>query len=40
MRVLIVGAGIMGLCTAWAAVKRGHYIIIAEQAATIPTTVV
>src|ERR1700761_3457326 len=36
MRVLIVGAGIMGLCTAWAAVKRGHYIIIAEQAATIP----
>ena len=36
MRVLIVGAGIMGLSAAWALTKRGHETILLEQGASIP----
>lgn len=35
MRFVIVGAGIAGLSTAWAAAKRGHEVVLIEQA-TIP----
>jgi glycine/D-amino acid oxidase-like deaminating enzyme len=31
MKVSVVGAGIMGLATAWALVKRGHKVTIFEQ---------
>jgi len=37
MRVTIVGAGIMGLATAWSLAKRGHQVTLVEQAATIPS---
>ena len=37
MRVTLVGAGIMGLTTAWALTKRGHQVTLVEQAATIPS---
>ena len=33
MRVTVVGAGIMGLTTAWALTKRGHQVTLVEQAA-------
>ncbi len=36
MRVLIVGAGIMGLCTAWALTRRGHEVVLLEQASSVP----
>jgi sarcosine oxidase len=36
MNVIVVGAGIAGLCTAWSLVKAGHNVTILEQAATIP----
>src|SRR6185436_15299914 len=32
-RVLIVGAGIMGLCTAWALARAGVAVTVIEQAA-------
>jgi sarcosine oxidase len=31
MRVLVVGAGIAGLCTAWQLVRRGHAVTLLEQ---------
>ncbi len=31
MKIAIVGAGIMGLCTAWALRKRGHAVTVYEQ---------
>ena len=31
MRVTVVGAGIMGLCTAWALKRRGHLVSVIEQ---------
>lgn len=31
MRVTVVGAGIMGLSTAWALVRRGHEVSVVEQ---------
>ena len=37
MRVTIVGAGIMGLATAWSLTKLGHQVTLVEQAATIPS---
>jgi sarcosine oxidase len=36
MRVLVVGAGIMGLSAAWALVKRGHCVTLLEQSDAIP----
>lgn len=38
MRITIVGAGIMGLTTAWGLAKRGHQVTLVEQAATIPSS--
>lgn len=35
MKVIVVGAGIAGLSTAWALVKRGHHVTLLEQG-TIP----
>ena len=35
MKTIVVGAGIAGLSTAWALTKRGHAVILFEQA-TIP----
>ena len=37
MHVLVVGAGIVGLTTAWALTKRGHQVTLLEQAGTIPS---
>jgi sarcosine oxidase len=37
MRVTVVGAGIMGLTTAWALTKRGHEVTLVEQGASIPS---
>ena len=37
MRVTIVGAGIMGLASAWSLAKRGHQVTLVEQAASIPS---
>jgi len=34
--IVIVGAGIMGLCSAWALSRRGHAVTVIDQAA-IPT---
>ncbi len=31
MRVTVVGAGIMGLCTAWALKRQGHFVTVIEQ---------
>lgn len=36
MRVTIVGAGIVGLASAWSLTKRGHLVTLVEQAAVIP----
>ncbi|MEX6506114.1 NAD(P)/FAD-dependent oxidoreductase [Jiella sp. M17.18] len=37
MDVIVVGAGIVGLSTAWALTKRGHAVTLLEQAETIPS---
>jgi sarcosine oxidase len=37
MRITVVGAGIMGLATAWSLVQRGHQVTLVEQGATIPS---
>jgi sarcosine oxidase len=31
MKVVVVGAGVMGLATAWAATRRGHAVVVLEQ---------
>ncbi len=36
MRVIVVGAGIMGLCTAWALHRGGHEVVVYEQGEEIP----
>ena len=36
MNIIVVGAGIAGLSTAWALVKAGHSVTILEQGSTIP----
>ena len=36
MNIIVVGAGIAGLSTAWALVKAGHSVTVLEQGATIP----
>ncbi len=36
MNVIVVGAGIAGLSTAWSLVKAGHSVTLLEQGATIP----
>lgn len=36
MNVIVVGAGIDGLATAWSLVKAGHSVSLVEQGATIP----
>lgn len=36
MRVIVVGAGIMGLCTAWALHRGGHEAVLYEQSERIP----
>ena len=36
MKVVVVGAGISGLSTAWSLVKRGHAVTLLEQGASIP----
>src|SRR6056297_3268463 len=33
MRVTVVGAGIMGLCTAWALKRRGHAVTVVDRSA-------
>ena len=38
MKIVIVGAGIMGLSTAWALTKRGHRVTLVEQGDTIPSS--
>ncbi|GGF39216.1 sarcosine oxidase [Aliidongia dinghuensis] len=37
MRITIVGAGIMGLTTAWSLAKRGHQVTLLEQGPAIPS---
>ena len=36
MNVIVVGAGIAGLCTAWWLARTGYDVTVVEQAATIP----
>jgi sarcosine oxidase len=36
MNIIVVGAGIAGLSTAWSLVKAGHGVTLLEQGATIP----
>ncbi|MGE0844971.1 MAG: NAD(P)/FAD-dependent oxidoreductase [Flavobacteriaceae bacterium] len=36
MKIVVVGAGIAGLSTAWQLVKRGHTVYLVEQAREIP----
>ena len=36
MQVVVVGAGIVGLTTAWQLVKRGHAVTLLEQAEALP----
>ena len=36
MNIIVVGAGIAGLSTAWSLVKAGHAVTLLEQGATIP----
>ena len=38
MKIVIVGAGFMGLSTAWALTKRGHRVTLVEQGDTIPSS--
>ena len=32
MKVIVVGAGVMGLCTAWGLAREGHDVDVMEQA--------
>ena len=36
MNIIVVGAGIAGLSTAWSLVKAGHSVTLLEQGASIP----
>jgi len=36
MNIIVVGAGIAGLSTAWSLIKAGHNVTLLEQGATIP----
>ncbi len=38
VKIVIVGAGIMGLSTAWVLTKRGHRVTLVEQGDTIPSS--